>query len=150
MSAYRRILVAVDGSATSMKGLREAIRLAKDGRTQLFLVHVVNEFYAFASLDGYSPGVDLVPALREGGRRILAKAKALADKEGIRAKTLMRETLGGPAAETIVRDARKQRADLIVLGTHGRRGLRRLVLGSDAEAVVRTSPVPVLLVRAGK
>ena len=49
-----------------------------------------------------------------------------------------------------MRDARKQRADLIVLGTHGRRGLRRLVLGSDAEAVVRTSPVPVLLVRAGK
>jgi nucleotide-binding universal stress UspA family protein len=68
----------------------------------------------------------------------------------VRAKTLMRETLGGPAAYTIVRDARRQRADLIVLGTHGRRGLRRLVLGSDAEAVVRTSPVPVLLVRAGK
>jgi nucleotide-binding universal stress UspA family protein len=111
VSAYRRILVAVDGSATSMKGLREAIRLAKDDRAQLFLVHVVNEFYAFASLDGYSPGVDLVPALREGGRRILAKA--LADREGIRAKTLMRETLG-----------------------------------SDAEQVVRRSPVPVLLVRA--
>ena len=150
MSAYRRILVAVDGSPTSTKGLREAIRLAKDSRAQLFLLHVVNEFYAFANLDGAAPGVDLVPALREGGRRILAKAKAVADKEGIRAKTLMRETLGGPAAETIVRDARKQRADLIVLGTHGRRGLRRLVLGSDAEAVVRTSPVPVLLVRAGK
>jgi len=150
MSAYRRILVAVDGSPTSMKGLREAIRLAKDSRAQLFLVHVVNEFYAFANLDGSVQGVDLVPALREGGRRILAKAKAVADKEGIRAKTLMRETLGGPAAETIVRDARKQRADLIVLGTHGRRGLRRAVMGSDAEQVVRRSPVPVLLVRAGK
>ena len=150
MSAYRRILVAVDGSPTSMKGLREAIRLAKDGRAQLLLLHVVNEFYAFATLDGFAPGVDLVPTLREGGRRILAKAKAATDQAGIRAKTLMRETLGGPAADTIVRDARKQRADLIVLGTHGRRGLRRLVLGSDAEAVVRTSPVPVLLVRAGK
>ena len=137
MSAYRRILVAVDGSPTSMKGLREAIRLAKDDRAQLFLVHVVNEFYAFANLDGFAPGADLVPALREGGRRILAKAKAAAEKEGVRAKTLMRETLGGPAAYTIVRDARRQRADLIVLG-------------SDAEAVVRTSPVPVLLVRAGK
>jgi nucleotide-binding universal stress UspA family protein len=150
MTAYRRILVAVDGSATSMKGLREAIRLAKDDRAQLLLLHVVNEFYAFATLDGVAPGVDLVPALREGGQRILAKAKALTDKEGVRAKTLMRETLGGPAADTIVRDARRQRADLIVLGTHGRRGLRRLVLGSDAEAVVRTSPVPVLLVRSGK
>ena len=111
---------------------------------------MVNEFYAFASLDGFAPGVDLVPALREGGQRILAKAKAAAEKEGIRAKTLLRETLGGPAADTIVRDARRQRADLIVLGTHGRRGLRRLVLGSDAEAVVRSSPVPVLLVRAAK
>lgn len=150
MSAYRRILVAVDGSPTSMKGLREAIRLAKDGRAQLLLLHVVNEFYAFASLDGFAPGVDLVPALREGGQRILAKAKAAAEKEGIRAKTLLRETLGGPAADSIVRDARRQRADLIVLGTHGRRGLRRMVLGSDAEAVVRSSPVPVLLVRAAK
>jgi nucleotide-binding universal stress UspA family protein len=150
MSAYRRILVAVDGSPTSMKGLREAIRLAKDGRAQLLLLHVVNELPAFASLDGFVPGVDLVPALRKGGQRILAKAKAAAEKEGIRAKTLLRETLGGPAADAIVRGARRQRADLIVLGTHGRRGLRRLVLGSDAEAVVRTSPVPVLLVRAAK
>jgi len=150
MSAYRRILVAVDGSATATKGLREAIRLAKEERAQLLLLHVVNEFYAFASLDGYAPGVELVPALREDGRRILAKAKALAEREGIRVKTLLRETLGGPAADTIVRDARRQRADLIVLGTHGRRGVRRLVLGSDAEQVVRSSPVPVLLVRSSK
>jgi nucleotide-binding universal stress UspA family protein len=148
MSAYRRILVAVDGSPTSMKGLREAIRLAKDDRAQLFIVHVVNELYAFANLEGLTAGMDIVPALREGGRRVLAKAVALADKEGIRAKTLMRETSGGAAADLIVREARKQRADLIVLGTHGRRGLRRAVLGSDAEQVVRRSPVPVLLVRA--
>jgi nucleotide-binding universal stress UspA family protein len=59
-----------------------------------------------------------------------------------------REIVGGPAADVIVREAKKQRADLIVLGTHGRRGMRRLVLGSDAEQVVRMSPVPVLLVRA--
>jgi nucleotide-binding universal stress UspA family protein len=148
MSAYRKILVAVDGSPTSMKGLREAIRLAKDNRSQLVLMNVVNEFYAFANLDGFAPGVDLVPTLREGGRRVLAKAKALTDKAGVRATTVMRETLGGPAADAIVREARKQRADLLVLGTHGHRGLRRMVLGSDAEQVVRASPVPVLLVRA--
>jgi nucleotide-binding universal stress UspA family protein len=150
MSAYRKVLVAVDGSPTSMKGLREAIRLAKDGGSQLVLLHVVNEFYAFANLDGFAPGVDLVPTLREGGRRTLAKAKALVDTAGVRATTVMRETLGGPAADTIVREARKQRADLVVLGTHGRRGIRRMVLGSDAEQVVRASPVPVLLVRAAK
>jgi len=150
MSAYRRILVPVDGSPTATKGLREALRLAKDDGAQVVLLHVVNEFYAFANLEGFAPGADIVPALREGGRRILAKAKALADKQGIQARTLLRETLGGPASDTIVREARRQRADLIVLGTHGRRGLRRAVLGSDAEQVVRGAPVPVLLVRASK
>ena len=142
--------MAVDGSPTSMRGLREALRVAKDDRAQLLLLHVVNEFYAFASLDGAAPAADLVPALREGGRRTLDKAKALAEKAGVSAKTVLRETLGGAAADTIVREARKQRADLIVLGTHGRRGIRRMVLGSDAEQVVRVSPVPVLLVRAAK
>ena len=150
MSAYRKILVAVDGSVASNKGLREAIRLAKDERAQLVLVHVVNEFYAFATLDGYAPGADLLPALKETGRRILAKAQAAAKTAGVKATSVLRERIGGPAADVIVPEARRQRADLIVLGTHGRRGVRRLVLGSDAELVVRNSPVPVLLVRAGR
>jgi nucleotide-binding universal stress UspA family protein len=150
MSAYRKILVAVDGSPASNKGLREAIRLAKAGRARLFIVHVVDEFQAFASTDGLmvAPAVDLVPALIEGGKRILAKAKALAEKHKVSAKTVLRERIGGPAADKIVREARKLGADLIVLGTHGRRGVRRLVLGSDAEQVVRAASVPVLLVRA--
>ena len=61
---------------------------------------------------------------------------------------LMPEIIGGTAAVEITRQARRARADLIVIGTHGRRGLKRLALGSDAEQVVRNSPVPVLLVRA--
>jgi len=110
----------------------------------------VDEFQAFAALDGMvaAAGLDLVPALREGGKRVLAKAQAFALKQGLKAKTILREMIGGPAAYPIVREARKLRADLIVLGTHGRRGVRRLVLGSDAEQVVRTASVPVLLVRA--
>jgi nucleotide-binding universal stress UspA family protein len=95
-----------------------------------------------------APGADLVPALREGGKRVLAKAKAVAQKNRLSAKTILREMLSGPAAYPIVREARKVGADLIVLGTHGRRGVRRLMLGSDAEQVVRTASVPVLLVRA--
>jgi len=149
MSAYRRILVAVDGSNAANRGLREAIRLAKEEGAQLFLIHVVNEYYAFATLDG-APPLDIVPMLREGGKKILGKAAAEAAKQGLKPKPALRETIGGPAATAIVREAKKQRADLIVLGTHGRRGVRRLVLGSDAEQVVRTAPVPVLLVRAGK
>jgi nucleotide-binding universal stress UspA family protein len=151
MAAYRRILVAVDGSPAAAKGLREAIRLTKAEGARLFIVHVVDEYPAFAALDGMmagAPGADLVPALREGGKRVLAKAKATAEKAGLRAKTILREMLSGPAAYPIVREAKKAGADLIVLGTHGRRGVRRLVLGSDAEQVVRTASVPVLLVRA--
>ena len=151
MSAYRKILVAVDGSAASAKGLREALRFAKAERARLFILHVVDEYPAFAALDGMmagAPGADLVPALREGGKRVLARAKSTAEKAGVPAKAILREMLSGPAAYPIVREARRLGADLIVLGTHGRRGVRRIVLGSDAEQVVRTAPVPVLLVRA--
>jgi len=149
MSAYRKILVAVDGSPASGKGLREAIRLARAERAKLFIMHVVDEFQAFAAMDGLvgAPGADLLSALREGGKRILAKAMGTALKQKIKPKGILREMLSGPAAYPIVREARKLRADLIVLGTHGRRGVRRLVLGSDAEQVVRTASVPVLLVR---
>lgn len=151
MAAYRKILVAVDGSTASAKGLREALRLAKADGAQLFILHVVDEYPAFAALDGMmagAPGADLVPALKEGGRRVLARAQAMAAKRKVRAKGILREMMSGPAAYPIVREAKKVRADLIVLGTHGRRGVRRLVLGSDAEQVVRTAPVPVLLIRS--
>lgn len=151
MGAYRKILVAVDGSTASAKGLREALRLAKAEGARLFILHVVDEYPAFAALDGMmagAPGADLVPALREGGKRVLARAKTTAEKAGVPAKAVLREMLSGPAAYPIVREAKKLGADLIVLGTHGRRGVRRLVLGSDAEQVVRTASVPVLLVRA--
>jgi nucleotide-binding universal stress UspA family protein len=144
-NAYRRILVAVDGSTAATRGLREAIRLAKSEGAELCIFNVVNEFYAFATPE--AAAVDIVPTLREGGKRVLAKAQALAVKEKVKPKVVMRETIGGAAADAIVREAKKQRADLIVLGTHGRRGVRRMVLGSDAEQVVRTSSVPVLLVR---
>jgi nucleotide-binding universal stress UspA family protein len=147
MNAYRRILVAVDGSAAATRGLREALRLAKSERAELCIFNVVNEFYAYATPEAAAAGVDIVPALREGGKRVLAKAEALALKDKVKPKLVLRETVGGSAADAIVREAKKQRADLIVLGTHGRRGVRRMVLGSDAEQVVRTAHVPVLLVR---
>mgnify|MGYP006200494701 CR=1 FL=1 len=147
MSAYRRILVAVDGSPTSMKGLREAIRLAKSQRARLFILHVVNEFMAYNYLESMAIGTDVRAVLREAGRKILERAQAEARRQGVKAATVMREIVGGAAADPIVREARKLGADLIVLGTHGRRGVRRLVLGSDAEQVVRTASVPVLLVR---
>jgi len=94
-------------------------------------------------------GVDKVlDDLRANGRKVLAKAEALARDRGVEAKALLVETKGASIADTILAQAKKLRADVIVLGTHGRRGLRRAVMGSDAEAVLRDARVPVLLVRA--
>ncbi|HXZ49052.1 MAG TPA: universal stress protein [Usitatibacter sp.] len=145
---YRRILVPVDGSATANRGLREAVRLAQDQGAKLRLVHVVDEG---AALGVAEAGVDvegLVEALVKNGRAVLERARRSAEKLGARPETAIYETMAGPASESILREARKWRADLIVMGTHGRRGLRRIVLGSDAEHVLRETPVPVLFVRA--
>ncbi|MGE5638628.1 MAG: universal stress protein [Clostridia bacterium] len=150
---YKRILVPIDGSSTARLGLREALRLAKGGqgaqRATIQLVHVVDEHYILmaASEVGVQLG-SVINDLKAGGRRMLKAAEATVRQAGLPCTTVMLETLTGPAAEPIVRQARKWRADLIVIGTHGRRGVRRLLLGSDAEQIVRTSPVPVLLVRS--
>ena len=148
MSLYRRILVPVDGSTTSTRGLREALRIAKAERAQVWLLHVLDEFFAFSDPESARYADLLIASLKRRGERVLKRAGELARAKGVKARTLMPEIIGGPAAAEIVRQARKARADLIVLGTHGRRGLKRLALGSDAEQVVRNSPVPVLLVRA--
>ena len=115
-------------------------------------MHVVDEYPALAALDGMPAAstADLVPALIQNGKRVLAKAVDMARKQKVQPKAILREMMSGPAAYPIVREARKVGADLIVLGTHGRRGVRRLVLGSDAEQVVRSASMPVLLVRASQ
>jgi nucleotide-binding universal stress UspA family protein len=146
---YRKILVPVDGSRTSLKGLKEAIRLAKAGGSRVVLLHVVDEFIAFSGMEVAGNLVqEMIEGLVAGGRRTLEKARRDAERLGVRAQTILRERVGGSAAYEIVRQAKKNRCDLIVLGTHGRRGVRRLALGSDAELVVRNATVPVLLVRA--
>ena len=145
----RRILVPVDGSATSRRGLKEAVKLAKAQRATLFILNVVDAMPILPSLEGggaLDPG--LFASLRAAGRKVLDRALAEAKRGGASAKAVLAENLAGRVADVIVRQARKLRADLIVIGTHGRRGLSRMVMGSDAELVVRYSSVPVLLVRA--
>lgn len=147
--AYKRILVPVDGSPTSNAGLREAIDLAKGQEASLQLVHVVD--YHYLVMTGLEAGAyidDLMASLVQSGRRILKRAEELARKNGVPVTTVLVESPAGPAADAIVRQAKKWKADLIVIGTHGRRGVRRLLMGSDAEQTVRNSPVPVMLVRS--
>ena len=145
---YRRILVPVDGSPTSSLGIKEALKIAKEQHSKLRLVHVVDELVVMSSPDAIVPIDDVIGALKDSGKKVLAKSKALIERAGAAAETVLLERFGGRAADSIVAEAKKWRADLIVLGTHGRRGVRRMVLGSDAEEVVRCSPVPVLLVRS--
>jgi nucleotide-binding universal stress UspA family protein len=145
---FKRILVAVDGSPTANLGLRQAVELAADQGAELMLVHVVDEFLPMAGMEAVVYPDEFLDSMKAAGEKVLSRAAAVAVKRGIKPRTALVETLGGPAADVIVKQAKRWRADLIVLGTHGRRGLRRIVLGSDAELVVRASAVPVLLVRA--
>jgi len=148
---FERILVALDGSTTSDAGLRAALELAVDQRATVYALHVVDDAALVPSVDAaYLPSVYLdryYEEMREQGRATLAKAVASARSRGVECKPLLIETAGESIAHTILRQARKVRAHVIVLGTHGRRGLRRALMGSDAEDVVREANVPVLLVR---
>ena len=147
---YKRIMVPVDGSATSTAGLNEALRLARNQGAKLRLIHIVDEMMVFGTSEA---GLNIEPVLesmKRTGKRVLDRAAKLAAARGVRAETELWENATGRVAEVLVARAKRWRADLIVMGTHGRRGVNRLVLGSDAELVVRNSPVPVLLVRSGR
>ncbi len=143
---YRRILVPVDGSPTSMAGLKEALRLAKNQHAKLCLLHVVDETIVFSTPEG---GINMEPILEDmkrGGKQLLQRAEKLALAQGVKPESDLRESVGARVADAITWQAKRWRADLIVMGTHGRRGVNRMLMGSDAELVVRNVSVPVLLV----
>ncbi|VTU22004.1 universal stress protein [Variovorax sp. RA8] len=148
---YQRILVPIDGSATSLRGLDEALRLSKLTGAKLRLVHVVDElkyvtgFETFATYSG-----DVVPLMAEAGRKILEQGRERAQRAGIDAESALFTSVAGRVSEIVVDQAKVWNADLIVIGTHGRHGVARAFLGSDAEQVLRMAPIPVLLVNAGQ
>lgn len=145
---YQRILVPVDGSPTSQKGLDEAARLAKLTGARLRLLYVVDELMFVSNIQEYSSySADLAQLLKDAGEDILRTSQQRAQAAVPLVDTVLIESVGGRVGDVIVEQARQWQADLIVLGTHGRRGVRRFVLGSDAEHVVRVADVPVLLVR---
>ena len=145
---YRRILVPVDGSTTSNAGVREAVKLAKAQRARLRLVHVVDEFSAFSTPEGGINAGTLINLMKQSGKQILRRTERLAAGLGAKPETVLCESVGARVADVITQQAKRWRADLIVMGTHGRRGVNRLLLGSDAELVARSSPAPLLLVRS--
>ena len=145
---YQSILVPVDGSDTSTRGLREAIRLAQGNHARLRLVHVVNTaVIAMEYAAALGPMEDFENAAREDGEAVLRLAADFVRENGLQSESVLLGTASDNTGELIVAQAQEWPADVIVMGTHGRRGLRRLVLGSNAEYVLRHTTVPVVLVR---
>jgi nucleotide-binding universal stress UspA family protein len=147
MAGYKRILVPVDGSTPSNAGLAEALRLAPKGAS-IRLVHVVEDpVYAYGSADFMLDYGELFEIMRADGKRILEKASRTAARKGVKAQTELAESRGRRVADAIVAAARRWKADAIVMGSHGRRGVSRVLLGSDAELVLRNTNLPLLLAR---
>lgn len=146
---YKRILVAVDGSPTSELALDEAIRLTVDQKAQLRIVHALDQVALV--LDTPYVLQEFLDAARNAGEEILERAKARAKEGGVDAETRLSgaESFGERIASLVNIEAVEWPADLIVIGTHGRRGFSSVLMGSVAMGVVRTSTVPVLLVRGG-
>jgi nucleotide-binding universal stress UspA family protein len=143
---FHRILVPIDGSDAARQGLKEALRLAPPWGSTLRLLHVTcalpfaREMANPADLEGYRH------SLEKRAQHLLGDSGALARKAGLIVETAVRELEHGTPASAIVAEAACSASDLIVMGTHGRSGLARAVAGSNAEEVVRRSPVPVLVV----
>lgn len=141
---YQQILIPVDGSSTSEHALQEALRFAQHHGAQLELVYVVENIL---SKEGFVIYPELQEAMRNKGRKILTQAQNIAQKAGMTAETKLLEAGGARIASVILAEAKRWRADLIVIGTHGRTGINKLIFGSVAEGVVRASHIPVLLIR---
>ena len=145
---YQRILVPVDGSLTAKAGLDEAIRLARLTGAELRLMHVLD---AAAYATGFEPANvycnEVLPLMKRAGARVLEEGKERVERSGLKADCVLLETVADRVCDLVAAQAIDWSADLIVIGTHGRHGVGRLRLGSDAEQIMRTAPVPVLLVR---
>lgn len=144
---YHRILVPLDGSPTSECGMREAIKLVSGQDATLFFLHVVDDFRMLVEMTSVRSYDEMLKGLRQYGLEVLAKGRHAAEQAGIHRESLLREVTNQRVADVIVDQAKLHGCDLIVMGTHGRRGFNRIAMGSEAEQVARSSPVPVLLVR---
>jgi len=140
---YSKILCPIDGSDVSSLGLREALRLARNQNATVHILHILD----LGPVMQYPLGDDVLTPLREAAQHIVDKALKAAREQGVQAAGSVVEIVMGRVSPTIIEQADTFPADLIVMGTHGHRGLTRLLLGSDATAVAAKAKMPVLLVK---
>ena len=148
---YSRIVVGIDGSELASKALRHALVLAKDNGARLFVVTstepsvMVAPGAEFVAVNTGALIGELEEAKRKSAEATLAEAETLAKAEGLSIDKV--HIASSIAADAIVKTAEHQGADLIVMGSHGRRGLGRLLLGSQAAEVLARATIPVLVVK---
>jgi len=147
MSRIRTILHPTDFSRASAPAFKRAVQMAKDNRAQLLILHILAPASPMLMTDGYVPPKvydDMEAAARAEAQKQLRRLVEKAKHSGVRVKPILLE---GIAHERIIQAARSRKADLVVIGTHGRTGFARFFLGSVASRVLAISPCPVLTVR---
>ncbi len=144
---YKRILVPLDGSDTAQRGLSEAIALARSLGASLQLLHVAADLQWMLDPLMVSDSAALLRDVHRYGQALLDKAAQRCEAAAVVAQIRLREGAGSNVGKVIVDEVATSGCDAIVMGTHGRKGANRLLLGSDAAWVAQASPVPVLLVR---
>jgi nucleotide-binding universal stress UspA family protein len=146
---YKRIAVAVDGSKTSEAALEEAAKLAHEMSATVLLLHVCEEMPL--ALDPEGMGLiqmnDIAKVITDAGKALLERSRAGLAARNVPVETRLVESYSGRVGNAIAQQAQQWNADLLVVGTHGRTGVDRLLLGSVAEGISRSATMPVLLVR---
>lgn len=142
---YRNIIIATDGSANNQKAISYGIKLAKFSGATVYAVYVVNT-PSTISQDWTAGKETMYEVMREDGEKILSRVREIGDASGVPVKEILLE--GHPSSE-IINFAEKNNMDLIVMGTLGKTGIEKFLLGSVAEKVVRSSKVPVMVVHNG-
>ena len=146
---FKRIVIPVDGSATSNKALMVALQMASETGGSVRIVHVIegtNYSSSAMQTEGFAGGA--MDSIRIAAQKILDEALALAQPFGVAVDTKLFDTFDGRLADAVGNAATEWQADLIVVGTHGRRGIGRMLMGSGAEQIMRQAPIPVLVIRA--
>lgn len=156
MKLYKQILLTHDGSELSTQAIQHAVEIAKAFNASILVLQVVDSVakiisavnisaLAFEAQEIYE---SIAQTEKDNAKKNLTKIRTLLEREGItKVTTSMRE---GDARDTIVETAKEKACDIIIMSTHGRSGIRRALLGSVAEDVLRHAPCPVLLVREKK
>jgi universal stress protein A len=142
--SFRKILIAVDESAFAARAAGVGFDLARSLGAEVAIIHVVDPSVVAYAPEGGIPAGELVTLAQQDGKRLLA---TFSQRAALQAPPLEFIHVGKPATE-IVKAAKDWPAELIVVGSHGRGGVERLLLGSVAEAVMRHASCPVLVVRA--